>query len=241
MKINREKIELLKDLSNLLEKDLITREEFERQKVLLLESERFLGRSLQGAALIFRLFTPQFVTLIAIILFYSPVSKLITNASEVAFGDNFSFKVQQALNLRDPALASVVKKLTKEEISTLLTVTSYRGLYSTITRSGSNNKPEIALDDRFDTYVNLQKKGLFYSSVGLKKIKDVFELKKASYESDSFDPFLGLSKQKYYPKELFSKEELSLLDQASGRLTTSGQKVYGLIVDNAAEELSKSQ
>jgi len=238
--MDKDRIELLKDLSVLLEKELITKEEFESQKLLLLKQEKLFDWIIQRISLLFRTLTPQIVVLIALFLFYSPVNKLLRNASEVAFGESFSFKVQQALDIRDPALASIVKKLTKEEIAALITVTSYRGLYSTINRNEST-KPEIALDERFDVYVSLQEKGLFHSNVNLKRIQEVFELKRVNYTSNSLDPLLGSSINRYYLKESFSEEEMKLIEQASGYLTPAGQKVYWLIVDNAAEELSKSQ
>lgn len=238
--MDKEKLELLKDLSGLLEKGLITKEEFESQKLLILKQENIFDRVIQIVSLLVRMLTPQIVVLIALFLFYSPVSKLIRNASEVAFGESFSFKVQQALNISDPELASIVSKLTKEEIAALITVTSYRSLYSTTNRNESA-KPEIVLDERFDIYVSLQGKGLFHSNVSLKRIKEIFESKRVNYTSNSLDPLLGSSTNRYYLKESFSEEEIKLIEQASGYLTPAGQRVYWLIIDNAAEELSKSQ
>ena len=160
--MDKEKLELLKDLSGLLEKGLITKEEFESQKLVILKQDNIFDWVIQRISLLVRMLTPQIVVLIALFLFYSPVSKLVRNASEVAFGESFSFKVQQALNISDPELASIVSKLTKEEIAALITVTSYRSLYSTISRNESV-KPEVALDERFDIYVSLQEKGLWLS------------------------------------------------------------------------------
>jgi hypothetical protein len=238
--MDKEKLELLKDLSGLLEKGLITKEEFESQKLVILKQDNIFDRVIQRISLLVRMLTPQIVVLIALFLFYSPVSKLVRNASEVAFGESFSFKIQQALNISDPELASIVSKLTKEEIAALITVTSYRSLYSTINRNESV-KPEVALDERFDIYVSLQEKGLFHSDVSLKRIKEIFESKRVNYTSNSPDPLLGSLTNRYYLKESFSEEEIKLIEQASGYLTPAGQRIYWLIVDNAAEELSKSQ
>jgi hypothetical protein len=238
--MDKEKIELLKELSSLLEKGLVTKEEFESQKSIILKQYSIFDRIIQRISLIFRMLTPQIVVLVALFLFYSPVNKLIRNASEVAFGESFSVKVQQALDIRDPELASIVKKLTKEEIAALITERSYRSLYSIISRNEST-KPEIALDERFNIYISLQAKGLFHSEVSLKEIKEIFESKKANYTSTSLDPLLGSSTNKYYLKEGFSEEDMKLIEQSSGYLTPAGQKIYWLIIDNAAEELSKSR
>ena len=44
MSINKEIIEILKDLSNLLEKGLMTKEEFDSQKLLLFETDNFYNK-----------------------------------------------------------------------------------------------------------------------------------------------------------------------------------------------------
>ncbi len=177
--------------------------------------------------------TPQIVILIVILLFYIPISRIIKNASEVAFGDTFSFKVEKALKIGDPELAEVVNKLTKEEIITLISTVYYKGLYAIYTE-----KNEIALDDRYDYYISLQQKKLFDSTIDLTKIKEMIESKPASNEDVFFDPVFGSSKRSYYSKSLFSQEELKLLEKTSGKLSPLGQRVYWLIVDAAAEQMS---
>lgn len=237
--MNKEKIELLKDLSNFLEKNLITKDEFENQKWLLLKKESSLDRIIQRVSFLLRMMTPQIVVLVALFMFFSPVNKLIRNASEVAFGDSFSFKVQQALDIKDPELASVVKKLTKEEISALMTGMSGKGLYFTLKRE-EDSKPELGLDDQFDSYVSLKEKGLFDSKADLAKVRGIFAAKHVNRTNESVNMLRGSLTNKYYLKESFSDDELKLIEQASGFLTPAGERVYWLIVDNAAEELSKS-
>ena len=158
---------------------------------------------------------------------------MIKNASEVAFGDTFSFKVEKALKIGDSQLTEVVNPLTKEEIITLISKLNYQGLYAIYTE-----RNEIALDDRYDYYVTLQEKGLFNSTIDLIKVKKVIESKPVSNEEVFFDPVFGSSKRSYYSKSLFSQEELKLLEKASGKLSPLGQKVYWLIVDAAAEQMS---
>lgn len=73
--MDKEKLELLKDLSGLLEKGLITKEEFESQKLVILKQDNIFDWVIQRISLLVRMLTPQIVVLIALFLFYSPVSK----------------------------------------------------------------------------------------------------------------------------------------------------------------------
>lgn len=235
MNLDRERIEALKDLSSLLDRDLITKEEFEGQKNRIFQENVWHENLLQDISLFVRLFTPQFVTLIIVCLFYFPISRIITNASEVAFGDNFSFKVQQALRIGDPELASTVKKLSKGEIVTLISTESGKSLYST--SSVSEDEP-IVLDDRINYYSSLQEKGLIYSNVDLEEIMKMVNSKVPSEELQVSDEIRGNFMRKYYPSASFTEEELEQIRQTFVFLTPSGQRVYWLILDTAAEELT---
>ena len=228
----------MKELSILLDKDLITKEEFEKQKYHLLKMEGWTYQLLHILSLASRIFTPQIVILIIIFLFYSPLSRLIESASEIAFGDSFSFKVQEALRVQDPELANIVKELSTGEIAALISADSYVSLNSRLNRD-FGERQEIGVDEKLEFYMGLQEKGLFYSSVELRKVKEIIEPKAASTEYDSSSSLYGPLIRKYYFEDDFSNEELAVVTKAGGNLTNAGEKVYWLIIDNAAADLAK--
>lgn len=103
--MNRERLEILKELSDLLEKDRITKDEYEVEKKNLLRPTGWVWDFIQRLSFGFRAISPQIVILILVLLFYNPVKRLVNNASEVGFGDVFAVKVEQALRIGNPDLA----------------------------------------------------------------------------------------------------------------------------------------
>ena len=150
--MSKEKVEILKDLSDLLDKGRITPQEYEFQKRLTLGSTNRIATF----SLISKLLTPQLVALLVALLFYSPVKNLVVNANELALGDFFAVKIEKAIRKLDPQLANVLGKLSKEEIIVLLD--SAKGSYGLISRN--EEKSEVSLDSRFNYYESLQEKQL---------------------------------------------------------------------------------
>jgi|GEM_PF-3667983 len=235
MSAEKEKIDLVKDLSGLLDKQLITKEEFEIQKRTLLASSSKADVWIERVSLFFRLFTWQVFFLIVLIIFYLPIRNILSNASEVGVGD-FKFRVQQSLNIGNPDLAETLKKLSKNEIITLLSVgENSRGLVY----SNSSSK-EISLDTGYEYYTQLQIKGLFIADEDLKEIQQILESKKFIREESLTYSAIGNVKQRFYSFDQFTKEELGKLQSLSGRLSKDGERVYWIVVDIAGDQLSRA-
>lgn len=235
--MNRERLEILKELSDLLEKDRITKDEYEVEKKNLLRPTGWVWDFIQRLSFGFRAISPQIVILILVLLFYNPVKRLVNNASEVGFGDVFAVKVEQALRIGNPDLAKKVSSLSREELFTLLN--SGAGSYGLSYKDDA--KREISLANRFDYYVTLQQKGLVDSDEDLAEIGALLKSKKAIREETIYDSTLGSYGQKYYSLDLFSKEELIRIESLSASLSESGKLVYSLVVDVASDEITKLQ
>ena len=235
--MNRERLEILKELSDLLEKDRITKEEYEVEKKNLLRPSGWGWDFIQRITFGCRAISPQIVILILVLLFYNPVKRLVNNASEVGFGDVFAVKVEQALRIGNPDLAKKVSSLSREELFTLLN--SGAGSYSLSYRDDA--KREISLASRFDYYVTLQQKGLVDSDEDLAEIDALLKSKKDLREETIYDSTLGSYQQKYYSLDLFSEEELTRIETLSASLSESGRLVYSLVVDVASDEITKLQ
>jgi hypothetical protein len=231
--MNREKLEILQSLSELLDKERITEEEYNIQKGYILQEQNRFWEFIQRITFGLRSISPQLVILVLVLLFYSPVKNLIKNASEVGFGEVFAVKVEQALRVGNPKLAEKVKSLSREELVTLLD--SAQGSYGL---SYLNNQDqEISLVPQFKYYIELQKKGLAESDDDLAAIKELIESKVVKRESDTSDAALGTRTQKYYSPDDFTSDEIERIDKVSARLSESGQQVYSLIINVASEEI----
>lgn len=236
--MNREKLDILKEFSELLDKGRITQEEYETQKQQILQpigtGWRAIWRFIQNFFFGLRTISPQIVILILIILFYGSIKKLLNNASEVGFGEVFAIKVEQTLRIGNPELARVVSGLSREELVTLLD--SGRGSYR-LSYTNEENQ-QISLAGRFEYYIELQKKGLIESGNDLEAIKKLFDSKRVSREENALDMVLGSYKQQYYSLDSFSPKELELINRASVELSESGKQVYSLVVNLASEEIA---
>lgn len=231
---NREKIELIKELSLLLEKENITKDEYESQKNQILNPRKDLWSPFGQLSFSLRSISPQLVVLILILIFYIPIKNLVRNASEIGFGDVFAVKVEQALRIGNPDLARSVKSLSREELITLLD--SAQGDYR-LSYVDSGNR-EVSLVPRFDYYVALQERGLFESEDNLASIKRLIESKTSLREDRISDSVLGSFNQKYYSLNDFSTEELAQIQMTSVRLSENGKQVYVLIINVASEEIT---
>ena len=235
MSAEKEKIDLVKDLSGLLDKQLITKEEFEIQKRVLLTPSSKADAWFEKISLFFRLFTWQVFFLIVLVIFYLPIRSILSNASEVGVGD-FKFRVQQSLNIGNPGLAETLKKLSKNEIITLLSVgEDSRGLVY-----NDSSSKEISLDTGYEYYTQLQTKGLFIADEDLKKVQQMLESKKFIREDALTYSRVGNVKRRFYSFDQFTKEELEKLQSLSGRLSKDGERVYWIIVDVAGDQLSRA-
>lgn len=235
--MNQERLGILKELSDLLEKDRITKDEYEAEKKNLLRPIGWGWEFVQRLTFGCRAISPQIVILVLVLLFYNPVKRLINNASEVGFGDVFAVKVEQALRIDNPDLAKKVSSLSREELFTLLNsgAGSYRLSYK------DEAKREISLVGRFGYYVTLQQKGLVDSDEDLAEIGTLLKSKQAIREETVYDSTLGSYKEKYYSLDLFSEEELIRIESLSASLSESGKLVYSLVVNVASDEITKLQ
>lgn len=232
--MNQENLKILQELSELLDKERISIEEYEAQKKQLLQPTTWLWGFVQKFSFGLRSISPQVVILILVILFYGSIRKLINNASEVGFGEVFAIKVEQALRVGNPELAKVVSSLSREELVTLLD--SGRGSYRLYFMNEDNQ--EVSLVRRFEYYIELQKKGLIESENDLETIKNIFDSKQMSKETNSLDMVLGSYEQKYYFLNVFSSEELELINGTSAELSENGRQVYSLVLNIASEEIA---
>ena len=230
--MSKEKVEILKDLSDLLDKKRITIKEYELQKKLTLDATDRIA----NISLISKLLTPQLVALLVALLFYSPVKNLVVNANELALGDFFAVKIEKAIRKLDPQLADVLGKLSKEEIIVLLD--SAKGSYSLISRN--EEKSEVSLDSRFNYYESLQEKQLIDvdGDIDLTELEKMFESKTPIREDSYRDTALRTIKKNIYSTKDFSEEEKKKVENVYAALSPDGEEVYLLIVDITSEEIA---
>jgi hypothetical protein len=234
--MNKEKIEILKDLSELLDKERISIEEFETQKKQVLSSKGWPSDLLEKLIIGIKLLSPQVVVLILILIFIRPIGNLINNASEVGFGDIFAVKIEQALRISNPELASRIKELSREEIITLLNSNSSSYL---VLAYISDENEELHMNARLDYYAELQRKGFIQSDYNLSEIKAILDTGIVVREYDTFDLAIPVLKRKVYDLDSFSQEEIDKIKDVSVRLSTSGTEVFSLIVNIAGDEISR--
>lgn len=237
--MQKEKFEILNGLSELLEKKLITQEEFNNQKSLLLENKKPFS-IFNVITHISRLLTPQVVILIIIGIFFTPMKTLLSSASEIALGDTFSFKVQEALRISDPELKNKIRNLKKEEIITLLNLESSGSFYSIreIEEKGKV-KTGYIFNDEVAFFVSLQEKGITSSPEDLSEINKMLENKVIYEESLNYNSYLLNAKRRVYLEDEFSEQELEMIKNSYSRLSPMGEKIYSLILDITSDEFSK--
>lgn len=231
--MNKEKLEVLKSLSDLLDKERITQEEYNLQKDHLLQAKKPFWEFMQGLVFGLKIISPQLVILILVLLFYGSIRNLIENASEVGFGEVFAVKVEQALRVGNPEFAEKVKSLSREELVTLLD--SAQGSQGLSYLDEQNQ--EVSLVLRFDYYAELQKKELIESDDNLEAVKELLESKAVRRELNIRDDALGTRRQNYYSLDDFTSDEIERIDKASARLSENGRQVYSLIINVASEEI----
>ena len=234
--MDKEKIEILKDLSELLDKERISSKEFELQKQQLLKSKSLLSDTLERLIIGLKLLSPQVVILILILIFIRPISNLINNASEVGFGDIFAVKIEQALRISNPELANRLKDLSREEIITLLNSNSGSSLRLAFV---NNESGEISMNSRLEYYAELQSKGFIQSRHNLSEIKTILDSGTVIREDDAFDLAIPFLKRKVYDLDSFSQDEIDRIEEVSVSLSTGGNEVFTLIVNLAGDEISR--
>lgn len=228
--MSREKIESLKDLSDLLDKGRITPQEYEAQKTLMLKPAGYLGNVVSTS----KILTPQAVVLLIVAAFYFPLLSVLPKASELGFG-GFAVKLEQATKIfGDKELVESLKSLSKEETITLLN--SGKGYYNLVYVDDENK--EVSLDSRYEYYVSLEEKGLIDVDESLEEFRKILSSKTSTKKTLYEDLVLGNLDKEIYSIADFSSEELKRANELSVRLSVRGLKIYSLIVDLAAEEIS---
>lgn len=234
--MNQETVQTLKDLSDLLEKDLISRSEFDAQKQLILKPQSKALLTLRSSTFFLRSISPQIVILILVFLFYFPLRSLVLNASEVGFGDVFAVKVEQALRLTNPALAQQLKGLTEEELIVMMSAGS-----SYLSMAYVDRDDELVhLNAYYPYYKSLHSKGLMRTaSRNDAEAFDIIDSKEVLEQAAPYgdDLIIGASTI-YYSIGDFTEEELETVDDLSMGLSTEGRDALRVIIEVTSKEIS---
>lgn len=233
--MNKETITNLKELSNLLDKQVISQEEFNNQKKVIFNHKNSVSFSLDSIHSLFKLFSPQLVILIIIILFYTPLKRLLTNASEVAFGDVFALKVERALIINNPSLAKKLKELSRDELFVLMSSGSNFRRIAYVDRKNQT----ISIDKTYEFYLSLYEKKLAISYESVDEIVKILESKATIKEDNYQDSLLLNTRSQIYSTNDFTEEEINKIENLSFGLSEQGKQVLLLIISIGSEEISR--
>lgn len=240
---NKNLVEELKGLKELLNEELLSVEEFENQKKNILSRKKEKSFYF-NPELITRISWPLLI-LVTLIIFYQPVVNKLQQSSEISVG-TFSLKVRESAKSRgDSGLASKLEGLSKKAIELLIDagdkdmyfIGEFEGKYDIISES-------------FLGYLELEKAGFLESKSKIQDLNRWVWSKTGNtrvwyYNNDgSFspkpvgaDPHFEIRYQ--LDPELLTKEEIELLENTYAKLNVKGREAWDLIVTVVAEQLAK--
>lgn len=249
--ITQEQAKILIKLKDLLDKDLITLEEYEKQKLLILNPRKDYSSLISTSIEIIKSSFWPLIALLTISLFYDPLRSKLLESTEIGVG-SFTLKIQEkAASLGSPQLGSLVRGLSKEEVKTLIELGSSNTYL--IAKGEVYGKLTFSLVEDYQAFKSLESKKLVKGNENLAAFNKFFNSLKVrekiyyrspdskqsslSYSNEHSQPFV----MRYVIADEIDGKTKKRMAELRVTLTDKGESAFNLIVTTVADQVAESK